>query len=284
MSWYSKEEKAESIRRARETLAKLKDILPAQRTTTAANGLVYKDRDNARVEPEPREVLKRSEPVKLESVQPPVVAPNETQVWWQWTQRHVEARLAEFGEELATQMGEAMAEWVGRKVDPIKRDLELTRRELTVLRHEVGVERGLKDLRREVAKAQRQIPQVPAIAAQFDAEQKHLKAKQARLEHELAVTKDKLGKLRVDQSISNYKLGELRKQVDASAGASIEMEFESRSSHFQAAIKGRKPRRLRPRPVTGQSKSSNARPLRKPALDLSDVVRQPCTVITGASQ
>jgi predicted nucleic acid-binding Zn-ribbon protein len=109
----------------------------------------------------------------------------------------------------------------------------LLRRELTVLRQEVGVERGLKDLRREVAKAQRQIPELPAIAAQFDAEQKHLKAKQALLEHELAMTKDKLGKLRVDQSITDYNLREMRKQVDASAGASVELEFENRSSHFQ---------------------------------------------------
>jgi hypothetical protein len=75
--------------------------------------------------------------------------------------------------------------------------------------------------------------QMLAIAAQFDAEQKQLKAKQARLEHELAMTKDKLGKLRVNQSITDYNLGEMRKQMAASAGASVELEFESRSSHFQ---------------------------------------------------
>jgi hypothetical protein len=70
-------------------------------------------------------------------------------------------------------------------------------------------------------------------AAQFDAEQKQLKAKQARLERELDATKDKLGKVRVTQSITDYNLREMCKQVDASAGASIEMEFESRSAHFQ---------------------------------------------------
>jgi hypothetical protein len=31
----------------------------------------------------------------------------------------------------------------------------------------------------------------------------------------------------------DYELREMRKQAQASAGASVEMEFESRSSHFQ---------------------------------------------------
>jgi hypothetical protein len=37
----------------------------------------------------------------------------------------------------------------------------------------------------------------------------------------------------VDQSITDYNFREMRKQMDASAGASVELEFESRSSHFQ---------------------------------------------------
>jgi hypothetical protein len=37
----------------------------------------------------------------------------------------------------------------------------------------------------------------------------------------------------VDQSITDYNFREMRKQMDASAGASIELEFESQSSHFQ---------------------------------------------------
>jgi hypothetical protein len=69
-------------------------------------------------------------------------------------------------------------------------------------------------------------------AAQFDAEQKQLKAKQARLERELDATKDKFGKLRVDQSITDYELREMRKQAKASSEASIEMEFETKSSRF----------------------------------------------------
>ena len=44
------------------------------------------------------------------------------------------------------------------------------RREFAVLRDEVGVERGLQDLRTQVAKAQRQVPKVPAIEARLRAE------------------------------------------------------------------------------------------------------------------
>jgi hypothetical protein len=102
-------------------------------------------------------------------------------------------------------------------------------RELTVLRQEVAV----RDLRDEVADARKQVAKLPAIAAQFDAEQKRLKAKQVRLEAELATTQDKLGKLRVNQSLTDYAVREMRKQVDAAAGASVEVEFANQSTHFQ---------------------------------------------------
>jgi hypothetical protein len=228
-SWITSEQKAEMRRKAGEALAMCDAALGRaahhQRTTGSA-GIVHKTRDNARVEPEPREVSKRSEPAKPESVQPPVVAANETQVWWEWTQKHVECRLGEFAEDMAEKVAEAMAEWVGSKVDPIKRELELLRREFTVLREEVAVERKLKTLRR-------QIPSVPAIEERLNAENAHLKAEQMRLKRELDATKNKLGRLRVDQSISDYNLRQLQKQAEASAGASVELEFESRSAHFQ---------------------------------------------------
>jgi hypothetical protein len=113
-----------------------------------------------------------------------------------------------------------------REVAIVKRELELTQRELSILREEVGLERGLRDLRAEVAEAREQVPEVPAIAAQLEAEQ-------ACLQRELDAIKQKLSKLRVNQSITDYGLSKLRKQVEASGEASIEMEFESRSSHFQ---------------------------------------------------
>jgi chromosome segregation ATPase len=93
--------------------------------------------------------------------------------------------------------------------------------------------RELRDLRNEVAEARKQVPKLPAIVAGFDARQADLEAEQIRFERELAKTKDRLGKMRVDQSITSYNLAELRKQTQASAGASVELEFESRSSHFQ---------------------------------------------------
>jgi chromosome segregation ATPase len=120
-----------------------------------------------------------------------------------------------------------------REVGIVKRELELLRREFTILREEVGLERELRDLRSEVVEARKQVPKLPAIEARFDAEQTRLKAEQARLERELAKTRERVSKMRVDQSIAAYHLAELRKQAEASSAASIEMEFESRSSRFQ---------------------------------------------------
>jgi hypothetical protein len=37
----------------------------------------------------------------------------------------------------------------------------------------------------------------------------------------------------VSQSIAGYELTQLRKQTQASGEASVELEFESRSAHFQ---------------------------------------------------
>jgi hypothetical protein len=45
-----------------------------------AGGLVFKTRDDARV---------ASESPKQPAVTPPVVAPNETAVWWQWTSHNL---------------------------------------------------------------------------------------------------------------------------------------------------------------------------------------------------
>lgn len=107
------------------------------------------------------------------------------------------------------------------------------RRELDLLRQEIAVERGLQALKTDVAQARAEIPNFNALEARFDVRQADLESEQARLERELAKTKDRLGKMRVNQSIVDYKLSEMSKQVEASSKASIEMEFESTSSRFQ---------------------------------------------------
>jgi chromosome segregation ATPase len=107
-----------------------------------------------------------------------------------------------------------------------KNELKLLQHQFIVLREDFALAKSLRDLRDEVAEARAQVPKLPAIVADLEAEQ-------ARLERELAKTKDRLGKMRVDQSIANYNLAQLQKQAQASSEASIEMEFESRSSHFQ---------------------------------------------------
>jgi hypothetical protein len=59
-------------------------------------------------------------------------------------------------EVLSQATGQVMREFADAADDGIssvRREVELLRRELTVLREEIGLERGLKDLRRDVAKA-----------------------------------------------------------------------------------------------------------------------------------
>ena len=50
------------------------------------------------------------------------------------------------------------------RISAVRRALELRRREFTVLREQVGLERGLRDLRVEVAEARSEVPKFPAIA------------------------------------------------------------------------------------------------------------------------
>jgi chromosome segregation ATPase len=142
--------------------------------------------------------------------------------WWEWTDKRIDKRLRALDDAI----GEFTAQYVGEKVNPLKCEIEFLRRELAVLRQEVAVERGLKDLREEVKTARAEVPKVPAIAAQLEAEQ-------ARLAGELRKVTARLGRLRVEQGIDAYNIEQLEKRVRASAEASVEMEFESRSTHFQ---------------------------------------------------
>jgi hypothetical protein len=97
---------------------------------------------------------------------------------------------------------------------------------------QVGLERGLRDLRRQVVAAQKAVPKLPAIEARLEAKQARLDAEQTRLRHELDATKDKLGKVRVNQSITDYNLSEMRKEAAASKATSIEMELQTSTSRL----------------------------------------------------
>ena len=172
-------------------------------------GIIHKTRDNARI------VDGDSSPARA----------NSEQAWWEWVTKHVGHRLRAYSEGLSEEIGEAMAEYVGQKVDPLKRELELLRREFTVLRQEAGLERGLRDLRPKWRQHQR--------GAEAAGDRVAPRSGASAPAAELDATKDKLGKLRVDQSITDYNLREMRKQAQASAGASIEMEFEGRAAIFK---------------------------------------------------
>jgi hypothetical protein len=159
-------------------------------------------------------------------VTPPKVGPAETRIWWQWVQEHVDHRFKAHSEELATVIGEAMAEWVGRKVDPLERELKSLKGEFEVLSNEMRLVRGLTTLREEVAQARREMPSFPAVASRLEAEQE-------RLQGEVLKLKNRVGKVQVEQSIAGYNLTQLQKRTQVTSEASIEMEFASQSAHFQ---------------------------------------------------
>jgi hypothetical protein len=112
-----------------------------------------------------------------------------------------------------------------REVAVLKRELDQLRQEVTALREQVGLERGLRDLRSEVEEARAQVPNVPEIAAR-------LEAGQARLRREVAATKSKVDRVRVDQSITDWRLAELRKATEARAMKSRRLFQLSRCAIF----------------------------------------------------
>jgi hypothetical protein len=122
-------------------------------------------------------------------------------------------------------------------------ELVASRRDIEQLREQIGVERGLRDLRSEVAEAQKQIPQVPALFTQLQTEtwtaQIEADKKIAALERELRATKDKLSKLRVQNSETQHSVKRLERQAPT-ATAAIEIEtstrlFSMRGLHPEAA-------------------------------------------------
>jgi hypothetical protein len=161
MSWFTSKEERRGAARAhkqmvRETLASCDATLrhaAARERTTAGAGLVFKDRDNARVEPNPREVVRKSAPPAPATFDDDESLLVETAEYTVAQQRVLVGLIVE------------MRNWTRRKIKKAI-DREFTQREL--LRAEVGVACELSDLRHEVAAARRRVPDVPAIEAKPD--------------------------------------------------------------------------------------------------------------------
>jgi hypothetical protein len=100
---------------------------------------------------------------------------------------------------------------------------DLLRREVAALREQIGLQHELESLRKQVVAAKAEIPCIPDIEARVEAKQSALAAEQARLDREMAKTKDRLGKLRVDQSVTDHGLKELQRAKQPV----IELKFES---------------------------------------------------------
>jgi chromosome segregation ATPase len=146
------------------------------------------------------------------------------QSWQEWVDDHIEARLSEFGEAIM----EAVFSHLGPKTKELKRENELLQREVIQLRETVALERSLKDLREQVEAAKNDVPKLPAIA-------RRLEESQARLQREIADTKGKVSKLRVDQSIAAHRLADLTKETKKQT-ANVEMQIERTVASFKTEI------------------------------------------------
>ena len=224
-----------------------------------------------RAEPLVYKTTVTEQPKRTTTVIPPEVGPQETQIWWEWTNKRLAAQKLEIERNTETEFSafhEAVGRALGikardlrndlmledavirRDLDQLRRELEAqTRRiddlraevvaarehgarELSALREQIGVERGLRDLRSEVSEAQQQIPQLPAIVSQLQAETTSARTdadkRIAALERELKSTKERLSRARVEQSITSYNLAELQRAQQPV----VELKFESVDGQF----------------------------------------------------
>jgi hypothetical protein len=109
-------------------------------------------------------------------------------------------------------------------------EVGVARRELATLRQEVALERGFQALKAEIAAAKAEIPKFGDLESRVETKQSALAAEQKRLEQELAKQKDRLGKMRVNQSIEAYRLSQFMKQQEAAPA--VELQFETSESSF----------------------------------------------------
>ena len=272
-----------------------------------------------------RTTVTAEQPEKTVSVTPPQVSPQQTQIWWQWTQAQIAHERSEIEGELKYEIevlrdavGEALGEKchdvredLRREIDFVRRELEQTqskfnaqvelkrerealrvkaadahraelenlcrgmreelqseldfikrelstrvelerhakelrdeiavkgaamaqgeedalRREVAALREQIGLQRELESLRAQVAVAKAEIPQVPAIEARLNGEQAELKRELDRQARELAKQKDRLGKLRVDQSMTDFSL----KKLERAQQPVVELKFVTEDGQF----------------------------------------------------
>jgi hypothetical protein len=200
MSKFSPEQRRKIICEARANARRRDDVAA---TRAGAPSLVYKRRDNARV-------------ADAAPVAAAVAVQHDTSTWAGW----VEQRL----EERAAITNDAVGEVIGTVAAELRAEVKALRRELKVLRREVGVERSLRDARSDLARLHRAIPQqLPVIEARLAAEQ-------VSLRHELDATKERLSKVRTNQSTMDFKLSKLAREQ--AAAPKVELEFETSTSRF----------------------------------------------------
>jgi hypothetical protein len=245
--------------------------------------LVFKTNEDARV---------ASESPKQPVVTPPVVAPDEKQVWWQWTDERIAHALEahRFNDTqrrvLAQVIAEIRHEWrdgdsaVKREFEQQRRELTVSlreqviendralreevrvareqqeekdalaryeigvvRRELATLREEVALERGFQALKAEIAVAKSEIPRLPEIEARVDAKLSQMAVEQSRLHTKLEKTRDRISRMRVDQSVTDYsvkKLEEAQRPVVELKFESVDGQFTMRDMHPDAAAAWRR--------------------------------------------
>jgi hypothetical protein len=111
-----------------------------RKTNGAGLGLVFKTRDNGRVDdPGSRIAHNRDAADDSSAVERRASAKSEL-TWCKWTDQRIDSRLEAF----AVAAAEGMAEFVGKKVSPLKREFELLKREFTVLQKEVATVSALR--------------------------------------------------------------------------------------------------------------------------------------------
>ncbi len=97
--------------------------------------------------------------------------------------------------------------------------------------------RELRDRRNEVAKARKQVPKVPHIESRLRAE---ATISRVDTDNKLIELRRELDKMRMKQSITDYKLSELRKEAAASKAPATEMEPRDQQLAFSCAVFSRR--------------------------------------------
>jgi hypothetical protein len=174
--------------------------------------LVFKTRDDAQLPADDAD--DDDDTARARSVS---VASGSELPWQEWVESFVDDRLLAAVDQIGKEAGELL--------DELRRELRLLQREIVQVREQLGLARELKELRGQIETAKNQVPKLPELMS-------GLKQDQTRLQREVARTKEKVSKLRADQSIADFKLNELRKATAARSTA-IEAKVETTVSTFR---------------------------------------------------